>query len=72
MGHKSGHITPTNKDLKPPDVKIIVNNISGYPIEAENTDVRFDGQQFVIETVVDKIVNSRGFRQTMTQGMMGR
>ena len=55
------------------DVSIQVNVINnGEPVEqAEPAQVRFDGQKYIAEVHIDKMINSRSYRQANRQAMRG-
>lgn len=53
----------------PVNFQVIVNNESDVPLTAEQTDMRFDGQKYIAEVHIDKMINSRSYRQANRQAM---
>lgn len=56
------------------DLNIEVNVINnGEPVEqSQPADIRFDGQKYIAEVHIDKMINSRAYRQANRQAIRGR
>ena len=51
------------------NIQVNVNN-HGEPLEqSEPAQVRFDGQKYIAEVHIDKMINSRSYRQANRQAM---
>jgi len=68
-GSKSGQVIPSGAGRGDVSIQVNVINESGEPLRAEQGQVRFDGQQYIADVHIDKMINSRGYRQANRQAM---
>lgn len=52
-----------------PSIQVNVINESNEPLQADQGQVRFDGQKYITEVHIDKMINSRSYRQANRQAM---
>lgn len=52
---KGERVFPSDSKFSPPAVTVNINNQTGQRMNATESDVRFDGKQFVIDVVVENI-----------------
>lgn len=52
-------------------VQVNVINESGIPLSAEAGDVRFDGERYVADVHIDRLINNRSYRQANRQAFRG-
>ena len=71
-GNKSGQVIPTNVGSNEVSIQVNIINESGEQLTADQGEVQFDGQKYITEIHIDKMINSRSYRQMNKQAVGGR
>jgi len=69
MGSKGGRVIPSRQTALAPSIQVNVINETGEQMTARQGSIRFDGQKYVAEVHIDKMINSRSYRQANRQAM---